>query len=212
MLLAPACAAALITGLVLRDRGVRRPMLDLSLLSRPGFLGNAVAASLVTFVLTGPLFVLPSYVQTVLGNGALGTGVRLLPTLGGLAVAARISGVPARRLGPRPVVAAGLLVLAGAAFLGAGTGGGDGYGACALWQTVAGFGFGTALMPAMDTARWAPCPGTGPAADPACCRRCGRPARRSWSRCSAARSLPATGTGWTRPGCRLRPPTAASPR
>jgi EmrB/QacA subfamily drug resistance transporter len=152
VLLALACAVALITGLVLRERGVRRPMLDLSLLARPGFLWNAVAASLVTFVLTGLLFVLPSYLQTVLGNGALGTGVRLLPMMGGLAVAARISGVLARRLGPRPVVAAGLLVLAGAAFLGAGTGSGDGYGACALWQTVAGFGFGTALMPAMDSA------------------------------------------------------------
>lgn len=49
-------------------------MLDLTLLGRRGFLWNAVAATLVTFILTGLLFVLPSYLQTVLGNDAFGTG------------------------------------------------------------------------------------------------------------------------------------------
>jgi EmrB/QacA subfamily drug resistance transporter len=152
VLLALAASVVLIIGLVLRERGVPRPMLDLTLLRRRGFVWNAVAATLVTLILTGLLFVLPSYLQTVLGHDAFGTGLRLLPMMGGLTVAARLSGALVRRFGPRPVIAAGLLVLSAAAFLGATTSSGDGYGACVAWQVPAGLGFGLAVVPAMDGA------------------------------------------------------------
>jgi EmrB/QacA subfamily drug resistance transporter len=149
---APAGGVALIAGLVLRERGVSSPMLDLTLLRQRGFLWNAVAATLVTFILTGLLFVLPSYLQTSLGHDAFGTGLRLLPMMGGLMVAARGGAPLVKRFGPRPVIVAGLAVLAGAAFLGSTTGSGDGYGATALWLPIAGLGFGLAIVPAMDSA------------------------------------------------------------
>jgi Na+/melibiose symporter-like transporter len=88
----------------------------------------------------------------VLGHDAFGTGLRLLPMMGGLMVAARLSGTLVRRFGPRTVICAGLLVLAAAAFLGATTAAGDGYGLSATWQPPAGLGFGLALVPAMDGA------------------------------------------------------------
>ncbi|BBA99756.1 putative integral membrane efflux protein [Actinacidiphila reveromycinica] len=147
-----AASVLLLTTLVLRERGVARPMLDLSLLRQRGFLWNAVAATLVSFILTGLLFVLPSYLQTVLGHDAFGTGLRLLPMMGGLMVAARLSGALVRRFGPRPVISTGLLLLAAAAFLGATTGSGDGFGLSATWQPVAGLGFGLAIVPSMDGA------------------------------------------------------------
>ncbi|MFF7196735.1 MFS transporter [Streptomyces sp. NPDC008079] len=143
---------ALITGLVLRERGVSRPMLDLTLLRQRGFVWNAVAATLVTFILTGLLFVLPSYLQTSLGYDAFGTGLRLLPMMGGLMFAARAGSPLVKRFGPRPVIVGGLAVLAGAAFLGSTTRVGDGYGVTALWLSIAGLGFGLAIVPAMDSA------------------------------------------------------------
>ncbi|SEF79405.1 drug resistance transporter, EmrB/QacA subfamily [Actinacidiphila yanglinensis] len=152
VLLPIAASVVLIAGLVLRERGVDRPMLDLALLRRRTFLWNAVAATLVTLILTGLLFVLPSYLQTVLGHGALGTGLRLLPMMGGLMVTARLNGTLVRRFGPRPVISAGLVVLAAAAFLGATTGSGDGYGTCVLWQVPAGLGFGLAVVPSVEGA------------------------------------------------------------
>jgi EmrB/QacA subfamily drug resistance transporter len=152
VLLSLAASVVLITALVLRERGVARPMLDLALLRQRDFVWNVVAATLVTLILTGLLFVLPSYLQTVLGNSAFGTGLRLLPMMGGLTVTARLSPSLVRRFGPRPVIAAGLFVLAVAAFVGATTGGGDTYGACVAWQVPAGFGFGLAVVPAMDGA------------------------------------------------------------
>ncbi|WAZ23790.1 DHA2 family efflux MFS transporter permease subunit [Streptomyces cinnabarinus] len=145
-------AVLLITALVLRERRAARPMLDMTLLAHRGFLFNTLAATLVMFVLSGLLFVLPPYLQAVLGHDALGTGVRLLPMMGGLLVAARAAQPVVARFGARAVVSAGLAVLAFAALLGSRTTVESGYGFTALWLSVAGLGFGLAVVPAMDAA------------------------------------------------------------
>ncbi|MFF4832147.1 DHA2 family efflux MFS transporter permease subunit [Streptomyces sp. NPDC001315] len=145
-------SAVLIAGLVLRERRVERPMLDMTLLAHRGFLFNTIAATLVMFVLSGLLFVLPPYLQAVLGNDTLATGVRLLPMVLGLSVAAKLAAPVAVRFGARASVSAGLVVLAFAALLGSRTTVHSGYGFTALWLTVAGLGFGFALVPAMTGA------------------------------------------------------------
>jgi EmrB/QacA subfamily drug resistance transporter len=145
-------AVALLVALVLRERRSARPMLDMSLLSHRGFLLNTFAATLVMFVLSGLMFVLPPYLQAVLGNDAFGTGIRMLPMMGGLMVAARTAQPIVARFGSRGVVSAGLVVLAFAAFLGSRTTVDDGYGFIALWLSIAGVGFGFAVVPAMDGA------------------------------------------------------------
>ncbi|MGC9535544.1 MFS transporter [Streptomyces sp. UG1] len=147
-----AVAAVLLAGLVLRERRAVRPMLDLKLLAHRGFLFNSLAATLGTFVFSGLLFMLPTYLQEVGGSDAFGTGLRLLPMMGGLMVSARLSTTLVQRMGPRPVVTAGLVVLCFAALLGSRTETGSGYGFTALWLTVAGLGFGLAMVPAMDAA------------------------------------------------------------
>ncbi|MFI2430616.1 MFS transporter [Streptomyces sp. NPDC018693] len=147
-----AAAALLLAGLVLRERRVERPMLDMTLLAHRGFLFNTVAATLVMFVLSGLLFLLPPYFQAVRGHDALGTGVRLLPLVGGLAFAARAVPPVAARFGARATVSSGLVVLAFAAFLGSRTTADSGYGFIALWLTLTGLGFGFALVPAMTAA------------------------------------------------------------
>ncbi|CAM5690382.1 DHA2 family efflux MFS transporter permease subunit [Streptomyces aurantiogriseus] len=147
-----ALAVVLIAALVLRERRAVRPMLDMGLLAHRGFLFNTLAATLVMFVLSGLMFVLPPYLQAVLGHDALGTGVRLLPMMGGLMVAARAAQPVVARFGARAVVSAGLVVLAFAALLGSRTTADSGYGFTALWLSVAGAGFGFSLVPAMSGA------------------------------------------------------------
>ncbi|MEU1704731.1 MFS transporter [Streptomyces sp. NPDC005706] len=144
--------AVLLTGLVLRERRMERPLLDMTLLTRRGFLLNTIAATLVMFVLSGLLFVLPPYLRAVLGNGTLGTGVRLLPMVLGLSVAAKLAPPVTTRFGARATVAAGLVVLAFAGLLGSRTTAGSGYGFTALWLSVAGLGSGFALVPSMTGA------------------------------------------------------------
>lgn len=147
-----AAALLLITLLVARERRAARPMLDLSLLTQRGFLLNTLAATLVMFVLSGLMFVLPQYLQAVLGHDALATGVRMLPMMGGLLVASRAAQPLLARFGPRAVISAGLVALAFAAFVGSRTGVDDGYGFTALWLSVAGLGFGFAVVPSMSGA------------------------------------------------------------
>ncbi|MFD1660932.1 MFS transporter [Streptomyces caeni] len=147
-----ATAVGLIALLVVRERRSARPMLELSLLTHRGFLLNTLAATLVMFVLSGLMFVLPQYLQAVLGHDALATGVRMLPMMGGMLIAARGAGPIVARFGPRAVISSGLVVLAFAAFLGSRTTVDDGYGFTALWLSVTGVGFGFAVVPAMDAA------------------------------------------------------------
>ncbi|MFD5125594.1 DHA2 family efflux MFS transporter permease subunit [Streptomyces sp. NPDC058385] len=147
-----AASVALVTALVLRERRSERPLLDLTLLARRGFLLNTLAATLGMFVLSGLMFVLPQYLQAVLGNDALGTGVRLLPMMAGMLVAAKCAQPLVTRFGPPAVISAALTVLAFAAFLGSRTTADSGYGFTALWLGIAGVGFSFALVPAMGAA------------------------------------------------------------
>ncbi|MEU8697541.1 DHA2 family efflux MFS transporter permease subunit [Streptomyces sp. NPDC048680] len=147
-----AAGVVLIAALVLRERRAARPMLDMSLLRQRTFLLSTLAATLVMFVLAGLMFILPGYLQAVLGNDAFGTGVRMLPMMGGLILATRAGGPVNARFGARATMSAGLVVLAFAALLGSRTTVDSGYGFTALWLSVAGVGFGFAVVPAMNAA------------------------------------------------------------
>ncbi|MFF5012384.1 MFS transporter [Streptomyces sp. NPDC001165] len=141
-------AAALLTGFVVRERRHPHPLVDLKLFADRRFLWGTLIAVFVNFAVMGILFVVPQYLQSVLGNDAFGTGLRVLPLIGGLMAAAAASEPLVPRLGARTVVPVGLLVLGAGAFLGATTGLGDGYGFTALWLVLTGLGFGLAVVPA----------------------------------------------------------------
>ncbi|MFG3050378.1 MFS transporter [Kitasatospora sp. NPDC048239] len=141
-----------LTVLVLRSRRQRSPMLDLALLADPTFRWSAVAATLVSVVLFGGFFVLPQYFQNVLGADALGTGLRLMPLMGGLMVAARLSDRLVARIGPRAVISIGLAVLAASLLLGSTTGVEDGYGLAAVWLPLLGLGMGMSIITAQASA------------------------------------------------------------
>lgn len=141
-----------LTALVLRSWRRQDPMLDLSLLSDPTFRWSAVAATLVSLVLFGGFFVLPLYFQSVLGTDALGTGLRLMPLMAGLMVAARLSDRLVARVGPRTVITLGLVLLAVSLLLGSRTEVSDGYGPTAFWLTLLGAGMGLSIITAQASA------------------------------------------------------------
>ncbi|MFD7453830.1 MFS transporter [Kitasatospora sp. NPDC059827] len=145
-------SVVLLTALVLRSRRRSDPMLDLALLADPTFRWSSVAATLISLVLFGAFFVLPLYFQSVLGTDALGSGLRLMPMMLGLLVAARLSERLVTRLGARAVITLGLALLAAALLFGSRTGSADGYGRAALWLTVLGLGMGLALITAQGSA------------------------------------------------------------
>jgi DHA2 family multidrug resistance protein-like MFS transporter len=132
--------------------GGRSPLVDLSLFRSRSFTGGVVLAALGIFGLAGLLFAMPQLWQGVQGLDAQGAGVRLLPVIGGMVVAAVLADRTAARLGARVNVAMGLLLLAGG--LGAGStlrvDSGDAF--AAAWMFVAGLGAGLGLATAASAA------------------------------------------------------------
>ncbi|RUS45064.1 DHA2 family efflux MFS transporter permease subunit [Cohnella sp. AR92] len=147
-----AIGAAAIAGFFWWERRSRHPMIDLSLFRSRGFAGASIAATLVSFLMYGLLFVTPQYVQAVEGADSFGTGLRLLPIMGGLLIGAKTAEKLHVRFGNRGLIALGFVFLAAAMAMGASTAAGSGYGWTAAWLSMAGLGIGFALPTAMEVA------------------------------------------------------------
>lgn len=92
-----------------RERSNRATLLDLALFRVPTFVrGNSIAV-LVALGQLGLLFVLPLWLQNVLGFSATGTGVLLLPIAIGAFLAAGTTPMLAQRWGAAWVIRIGLL-------------------------------------------------------------------------------------------------------
>jgi MFS transporter, DHA2 family, multidrug resistance protein len=156
-LAAMAAGALVLMAFVAWQRRVARrphaqPLVDLHLFRSASFTWGTVLATLMNFALFGLLFAVPQYFQAVKGADALGTGLRMLPLIGGLLVGARIGARIAPRTGAKPVVAIGFALLVAALAAGATTGAGTGFGFTAAWITMVGLGAGFAMPTALDAA------------------------------------------------------------
>jgi DHA2 family multidrug resistance protein-like MFS transporter len=141
-----------------------QPLVELSLFSSAGFTWGSLLSTLVSFSLFGILFAMPLYFQDVRGLDALGSGVRLLPMIGGMIVG-MIGGsrLQSPRKGPggqqlAPLVNIKILVTVGYAVMAVGLAIGtfthvaSGTGFTAAWFAVAGLGLGIAMPAAMNSA------------------------------------------------------------
>ncbi|HEY7484397.1 MAG TPA: MFS transporter [Streptosporangiaceae bacterium] len=133
-------------------RHTSSPLIDLSLFRDRRFLGGVVPSTVMTFALFGVLFAVPQYFQNVLGTDALGSGLRLLPLIGGLMVTARLSPRLVERFGMRTMIVAGLLILSAGVLVGTATSVGDGYGFVAVWEVIVGLGMGLLVTASMTLA------------------------------------------------------------
>jgi DHA2 family multidrug resistance protein-like MFS transporter len=147
-----AVGAAVLAGFLLRERRAADPLVDLRLFASAGFSWGTVLATAVSFALFGLMFAMPQYFQAVLGTDARGSGVRLLPLVGGLLVGAPLADRLARRLGDGVAVALGLVLLTASFAVATTTGAASGSAFAAGWIAVSGFGTGLALPTAMDAA------------------------------------------------------------
>ncbi|HEX4831524.1 MAG TPA: DHA2 family efflux MFS transporter permease subunit [Trebonia sp.] len=145
-------------------RSGRHPLVDLRLFQSAGFRWGTILATVVSFAMFGLLFAMPQYFQEVRGADALGSGIRLLPLIGGMLVG-MIGGrrlTEARRgpggtrrpavAGARGLVAAGYLIMTIGLALGALTRASSSTGYAAAWIAVAGLGLGLVMPSAMNVA------------------------------------------------------------
>jgi MFS transporter, DHA2 family, multidrug resistance protein len=143
--------------------GTIRPLIELRLFRSAGFTWGTILATLVSFAMFGIFFAMPLYFQEVRGVNAMGSGLRLLPMIGGM-IAGMIGGT--RLASPRrapdglrePMVSAkalvtvGFAIMAAALAVGATTSVSSGTGFAAAWFAVFGLGLGLAMPQAMNAA------------------------------------------------------------
>jgi Na+/melibiose symporter-like transporter len=156
-LAAMVAGALLLVGFGLWERRLGRrqdgqPLVDLSLFRSTSFTWGTILAAVGVFALFGVLFTAPQYFQAILGTDAMGSGLRLLPLIGGLAVGASVADRIAARAGAKVTVAAGFALLAVGLGVGATTSVTSGTGYIAAWTPVVGLGMGFALATASAAA------------------------------------------------------------
>ena len=111
-LLAYAAGAVLLVAFVLQERRSAAPMLPLALFRRPGFTAANAAGFGLHFTMFAAFFIIIQYLTQVHGDSAIQAGVETLPwTLMPLALSP-FTGSLGGRIGSRPFVVAGLLLLA----------------------------------------------------------------------------------------------------
>jgi AcrR family transcriptional regulator len=107
---------------------------------------------LAGLAMIGVLFVMPQYFQAIQGATALGSGLRLLPLIGGLVAGALPASALARTAGAKLTVTLGFTLLAAGAVCGAATGTASGTTFIAIWMAVLGAGTGLTLAAATSAA------------------------------------------------------------
>ena len=147
-----AAGIVLLAGFAVWERRTPQPLVDLGLFASRWFSWGTIFATTVSFGLFGLLFAVPQFFQAVQGASALGTGIRLLPMIGGLLIGTRLADRVVKRAGARPVLAGGFVLLAIGLGIGATAGRTTGYGSTAAWITLVGVGLGTVLPSAMNAA------------------------------------------------------------
>jgi MFS transporter, DHA2 family, multidrug resistance protein len=129
-----------------------RPLLDPELLRSTSFTWGMLLMATATMALVGVLFTMPQYFQGVLRSDAMGSGLRFLPLMAGLAVGAVPADRIAARIGARNAVAVGFAALAAGLLGGAMTKVSSGEGFLAAWLAVVGAGVGLAMATAASAA------------------------------------------------------------
>ena len=144
--------------------GVIRPLVELRLFRSAAFTWGTTLSTLVSFAMFGIFFAMPQYFQEVRGADAMGSGLRLLPMIGGMVIgmigstrlasprrtADGTAGAPLTSV--KGLVAVGFAIMAVTLGLGATTTVSSGTGFAAAWFAVFGLGLGLAMPQTMNAA------------------------------------------------------------
>jgi EmrB/QacA subfamily drug resistance transporter len=142
-------SAVLFAAFGVRELRAAHRLVDPALFADRRFTWGTAATVGVSVALFGILFVLPQYLQSVVGDDPISAGLRLLPMMAGLLVAGGVASLFARVAGTRLTVATGLALLtAGMAVLSQ-VHLATGYAVVAAGLALCGLGIGASIAAAM---------------------------------------------------------------
>jgi MFS transporter, DHA2 family, multidrug resistance protein len=134
------------------ERRSAASLVDLSLFGSRAFTWGTTLSSAVSFTMFGLLFAIPLFFQVVHGADAQGSGIRLLPLIGGLLLGGILADRLAVRVGGNVVCSLGFALMAAGLALGATTSVATGDARAAAWIVLAGLGLGLILPTSIDAA------------------------------------------------------------
>jgi EmrB/QacA subfamily drug resistance transporter len=146
-----ALAAAGLAAFVAIERRVRAPMVDFAFFRSRTSAGANLVGFLVTFGMFAQFFFITLYLQNVLHYSALQTGLRFLPATVVIIIMGPLAGRLTDRVGPRPLMTLGLLIVAGAMLIQSRISVHSGYGLLLPGFVLMGLGMGLTMSP-MSTA------------------------------------------------------------
>ncbi len=107
-----AAAVAILAGFIVWERHSTHPMLEVRFFASRRFSAAMAAMALLMFALMGVLFLITQYLQFSLGYTAFATGLRIAPIAVVLLIVAPLSSVVDHIVGTKPVVFAGMVIIA----------------------------------------------------------------------------------------------------
>src|SRR5205085_7656950 len=142
-----AIAAVSLVAFVLLEQHQRLPMLELALFRNRGFAGANAVMLLVGLAMFGVFFYVSLYVQQVLSYSPVQAGASFLPWTVLIILLAPQAGRLSDRIGPRPFVAGGMVVLAGSLLLFARMGVHESFWSLLPAMLLGGIGMSAAMAP-----------------------------------------------------------------
>lgn len=131
---------------VFRELTTERPMVDLSLLANRNFASGVFISGMLGLGLFSSMFLLPLFLQQILGYPALESGLTLIPRSIAMGLTLPLAGRLYNRLGPKVLVTGGLLLSAVSFFLMTRLSLDAGYWNLVVTQALQGIGFGMTFV------------------------------------------------------------------
>ena len=145
-----AAGAVLLVAFAAAEARTPHPMLDIALFRNPRFTAASGSVAVAFFALNGFIFLATQYFQIVKGFGPLGTGVRLLPVAGSVAVASVAGTRLAVPIGNKMIVGGGLTLFSAALLWISTVSQATSYAVIAAQMVVFGTGMGLTQAPATE--------------------------------------------------------------
>jgi EmrB/QacA subfamily drug resistance transporter len=146
-----ALAAGALFSFVRIERRVKAPMIDFAFFRSRTSLGANLVGFLVTFAMFAQFFFVTLYMQNILGYSPLQTGVRFLPSTLVIIVMGPLAGRLTDRVGARPLMTLGLVIVSAAIAIQSRLTVHSGYGLLLPGFVLMGIGMGLVMSP-MSTA------------------------------------------------------------
>lgn len=133
--------------LVLSELEHPEPILDFSLFKNYIFTISVIIGSIISIGMFGVIFLFPLFMQSVLGQTAMKTGLIMFPAALASGIVMPISGRLFDRYGARGIVAGGLLIVTLTTFMMSSFNALTPFAVMTLWLTLRGLGMGFCFMP-----------------------------------------------------------------